>query len=174
MPSRSRPPPPCGVPAVCTPFLQACLCTRGPGEGEVCPSCGCHQEVGVHNRVCTEDDCEGDGELLFCCACNLAYHRACMGTIHWGLDDARNAVPWCEECFAEWEECGIATLNVVGRGDTEVGYTLPARNDGPALGAEPLLSATKGRARVHFTRSGTYAQRDVPLVPCPNANCRME
>ena len=109
-----------------TPHLQTCLCHRSPGEGGLCKFCGCHGEVGQHNGVCTEGDCDGEGALLGCAGCNMAFHRQCMGTIHWGMDSAHNSVAWCLECYEEWEDYGIAAQNLNARGDTEIQYN-PAK-----------------------------------------------
>ena len=169
MNSNTRPRPP---PEVLTAYLQTCLCVRGLGEGVLCKTCGCHGEVGTHNTVCTENNCAGVGSLLACCGCNMAYHRVCMGNIRWGLDDARNDAPWCEECFDEWSEVGVATANQRARGDTTIAYAPVVRPDGPAAGANPLLSPPVGRRRVRYTRAGPEAARNVVFVPCRRGvNC---
>ena len=171
MPARRRRAPPARV---LTEFLQSCLCTRGPGEGQICPSCGNHEEVDQHNSVCTLDDCDGDGELLGCTGCNMAYHLKCMGTIKWGLDAARNEAPWCEDCFDEWHGVEDARRGTPARGDTTIDYTTPTRADGPDLGADPLLSPTPGRRQQRLTRSGPQVNSNVPFRGCRRQQCKLE
>jgi len=94
-----------------TAFLQVCLCVRAASEGQVCPDAAALAPLAstIPDPGCDYEDCAGgDGELL---ACYAQSHESCQmansdSAFKIGTGHAGNVVPFCHQCYKEWEEDG--------------------------------------------------------------------
>lgn len=96
--------------------------------------------------------------LQFCAGCNVAYHGNCHIEVfdrpfYFGLDEKRQEIPWCKECYDDWIAVGKAAENVETKEPRRADYDPESRHRAESPGALPPTRKKEGRKRVRTVRS---------------------